>query len=93
MKKFLAATILSASSLGFAASAEAKSNTAVNAATAAKSQVTYRSQNRFQQRRVVTSTRNVRRGRFLYRETYRTVYRPNGRVATQLVSRVQIRRF
>ena len=43
--------------------------------------------------RVITQTRNVRRGRALYRETYQIKYQPNGRVTTRLISRVLIRRY
>lgn len=41
-------------------------------------------------RRSVTRTRVVRVGRRLYRETYVVRYLPNGRVHTQLISRVRI---
>jgi hypothetical protein len=42
-------------------------------------------------RRSVTRTRVVRVGRRLYRETYVVRYLPNGRIHTQLISRVRIR--
>jgi hypothetical protein len=45
---------------------------------------------RQQTRRVVTRTRIVRVGFRRYRETYRTVYLPNGRIRTTMVSRVGI---
>ena len=45
---------------------------------------------RQQTRRVVTRTRIVRVGFRRYRETYRTVYLPNGRVRTTVVSRIRI---
>ena len=41
-------------------------------------------------RRSVRRTRVVRVGRRLYRETYVVRYLPNGRVHTQLISRVRI---
>lgn len=96
MKKFLALAILSVSSLAFVPSAEAKSSSGSTAATttvAVEPQIIIRTPNRRYQRRarVVTQTRNVRRGRALYRETYQTTYRPNGRVVTRLISRVRIR--
>ena len=43
--------------------------------------------------RIVNSVRNVRVGRRIYRETYRTRYQPNGRVTTRLLSRVLIGRY
>jgi hypothetical protein len=42
-------------------------------------------------RRVVTTTRITRVGRFRYRETIRTTRLPNGRTRTQVISRVRIR--
>jgi hypothetical protein len=41
-------------------------------------------------RRTVIRTRIVRVGFRRYRETYRTVYLPNGRVRTTVVNRVRI---
>ena len=41
--------------------------------------------------RFTYQTRLVRRGRHLYRETYRVKYLPNGKVQTKLVSSVRIR--
>jgi hypothetical protein len=96
MKKFLTIAILSISTLAFVPSVEAKTGSSSTAATvAAEPQIIIRTPNRRYQRRarVTTSTRNVRRGRFLYRETYRTTYRPNGRVVTRLISRVRIGRY
>ncbi|HSK71191.1 MAG TPA: hypothetical protein VK892_05815 [Pyrinomonadaceae bacterium] len=43
--------------------------------------------------RTTYQSRMVRRGRALYRETYRVMYLPNGRVNTQLVSRVRVRNY
>ena len=40
--------------------------------------------------RTVTRSRIVRYGRRLYRETYAVRYYPNGRVDTQLISRIRI---
>ena len=48
-------------------------------------------QNRRNNRTVRTYVRNVRRGRAVYRETYRVVYRANGTTKTQLISRVRVR--
>lgn len=44
-----------------------------------------------QVRRTVTRTQTVRRGRALYRETYRITYRRNGAVVRRLISRVRVR--
>ena len=41
--------------------------------------------------RAVTQTRLVQRGYAVYRETYRTLYLPNGRTQTTLISRVRVR--
>ncbi len=92
MKKLLTLAILSISSLAFVPSIEAKTG---NAATVAEPQITIRTPNRrFQRRaRVTTTTRTVRRGRNLVRETYRTTYSANGRVNTKLINRVVIRRY
>lgn len=55
-----------------------------------------RRNNRYSNRgRVYTAyqTRYVRRGRWLYRETYRVMRLPNGRVNTRLINRVRVRRY
>ncbi len=97
MKKFLTLAILSISSLAFVPSIEAKSTTSTAATVAAEPQIiirTPRRGRRIQRRvRVTTTVRNVRRGRFLYRETYRTTYLANGRVNQRLISRQVIRRY
>ena len=94
MKKFLTLAILSISSLAFVPSIEAKSNNAATVAAEPQINIRLGNNRRVQRRaRVTTSTRNVRRGRFLYRETYQTTYRPNGRIVTKLISRVQIGRY
>jgi hypothetical protein len=101
MKKLLALT-LSLASLGFIAStAEAKTteaaiSPATTIARAAAPQRPWewdRRNDRRNQRRVrtVTQTRLVRYGRQVYRETYQTMYLPNGRTRTQLVSRIRVR--
>jgi hypothetical protein len=56
----------------------------------------YQNQGYYENRSRVRTTyqaRLVRRGRALYRETYRVMYLPNGRVNTQLVSRVRVRNY
>ena len=42
------------------------------------------------QRRVVTTTRITRVGRYRYRQTIRTTYLPNGRTRTQVINRVRL---
>ena len=94
MKKFIALSLLLLSAIAFVPSAEAKSNSAdnltLNTAAAQRRNQVYR-QNRRYNRTVRTYVRNVRRGRAIYRETYRVVYRANGTTRTTLVSRVRIR--
>ncbi len=95
MKKFIALSLLLLSAAAFVPSVEAKSNTA-NSLTANNTvepqYVGQVYQNRRRNNRTVrTYVRNVRRGRAVYRETYRVVYRANGTTRTQLVSRVRIR--
>lgn len=94
MKKFLALAILLLSAAAFVPSVEAKSNnSAANNVVEPQIRVRLGRQNRrFNRRvRVVTQVRNVRRGRALFRETYRTTYLPNGRVQTRLISSIRIR--
>lgn len=85
MKKLLSVSILSLSMLVGVSVAEAKTSRAAElnsptSATASAAQI-----------RTVVRTRTVRRGRALYRETYRTNYFRNGRVVTRLIRRVRIR--
>lgn len=98
MKKYIGLSLLLLSAAAFVPSVEAKSTVNDLTATAIANSAQY--QRRVNQRginqrraRTVTQTRNVRRGRAVYRETYRTVYRPNGRVVTRLISRVLVRRY
>lgn len=100
MKKFIALAILSMSAIAFVPSAEAKTASGANALTvnnSAAPQINVqvgRGNRRYNNRRAVrTYTRNVRRGRVLYRETYRVVYRANGTTRTQLISRVRVGRY
>lgn len=99
MKKILALSALVAS-IGFGAlSTEAKTLESSNSsavgttANAVNGQVQIqvgRSRN-WRRTRTVTRTRIVRSGFRTYRETYQTIYRPNGRVTTRVISRVRIR--
>ncbi len=95
MKKFVALSLLLLSAMAFVPSAEAKSNDTNNLTASSAVELQQRRnrvyQNRRNNRTVRTYVRNVRRGRAVYRETYRVVYRPNGTTRTQLVSRVRIR--
>jgi len=95
MKKFIALSLLLLSAIAFVPSVEAKSNTANNLTANSAVEPQYRGQvyqNRRRNNRTVrTYVRNIRRGRAVYRETYRVVYRANGSTRTQLISRIRIR--
>ncbi len=96
MKKFLALSLLLGSIIFTVSSAEAKtaSENTKNAIEISAAQPGRYYQNRRynNQRTVRIVTRNVRRGRQIYRETYRVTYNNrNGRTKTQLISRVRIR--
>lgn len=100
MKKLLSLSILTLSAIAFVPSVEAKTGSATTTTVAANSiaapQINIqlgRNNRRINRRAVRTYTRNVRRGRVIYRETYRVVYRPNGTTRTQLVSRVRVGRY
>lgn len=101
MKKFLALSILLMSAIIFVPSAEAKSgsyNSSANGSATAPQVIYGQGQRRRYNRnnravRVVTSVRNVRVGRRIYRETYQTKYQPNGRVTTRIISRVLVGRY
>lgn len=99
MKKFLALT-LTLASVGFVAtSAEAKTAgtansvtaTAATKAAAAPVAVQWRNPRNRTRIRMRTYSRLVRRGRWVYRETYQVRYMPNGRTVTRLISRVRVR--
>ncbi len=96
MKKFLALSILLGSIIFTVSSAEAKipSENIKNAIeiSAAQQGRYYQNRRYNNQRSVRIVTRNVRRGRQIYRETYRVTYNNrNGRTRTQLISRIRIR--
>ncbi len=104
MKKFIASAILLASAGLATFAADSTPNpaneTAANSANAAQINVRIGRGGRryvrpvYQRRaRVTTTVRTVRRGRFLYRDTYRTTYFANGRVNNRLVRSVVIRRY
>lgn len=97
MKKILSLSVLLLSAVVFVPTAQAKtgsSNVLAENNAAPQINVQIRRGNRRVNRRAVrTYTRNVRRGRVVYRETYRVVSRPNGTTRTQLISRVRVGRY
>ena len=104
MKKGILGVALAVVSLGFVASAEAKtSDVSQLNSTVAANAVPQWSQDRYRdrydrrydrryenRRRTVTRSRYVRYGRRLYRETYLVTYWPNGRTNTRLISRQRV---
>jgi hypothetical protein len=89
MKKFLALSLLLGSMMFSVSSVEAKNS--VEASAAQQSRY-YQNRRYNNQRTVRIVTRNVRRGRQIFRETYRVTYNNrNGVTRTRLVSRVRIR--
>ncbi len=92
MKKLLALSLLLGSVVISDPSAEAKCANAVEP----QIQVQIgRNRNRNWNRRVRVrnEVRTVRRGRVLFRETYRITYFANGRTQTRLISRVRLGRL
>ena len=93
MKKAIITALMLGSAVFALPSVEAKA--ATTAASAAEPQINVQiGRNRRwnnRGRRVVTRTRITRIGFRTYRETIRTVYLPNGRTRTQVISRVRIR--
>lgn len=98
MKKRMLGIALALVSMGFVASAEAKttdvsqqSTIAANAAPQWGRYDNRRNDRRYNnRRRTVTRQRYVRYGRRLYRETYLVTYWPNGRTNTRLISRQRV---
>jgi hypothetical protein len=82
--------------IGFIVPVEAKtaeiSHENTTLASSAPQRQSYRYGQHYNRRRArkVTSTRLVRYGRRLYRETYVTRYLPNGRTATRIISRARV---
>jgi len=96
MKKFLALSLLLGSVIFTVSSVEAKTTSEnsknVIGINSAQQDRYYQNRRYNNQRSVRIVTRNVRRGRHIYRETYRVTYNNrNGRTRTQLLSRVRIR--
>ena len=100
MKKGFLGIALALVSMGFVASAEAKttgsSTLAANAAPQwqrdryGDRRYDRRNDRSYGRRRTVTQSRYVRYGRRLYRETYLVTYWPNGRTNTRLISRQRV---
>ena len=96
MKKFLALSLFLGSVIFTVSSVEAKTTSEnsknVIGISSAQQDRYYQNRRYNNQRSVRIVTRNVRRGRQIYRETYRVTYNNrNGRTRTQLISRVRIR--
>ena len=96
MKRLLGLSLSLASICFVASPAEAKaaepSAAPATAAAAASAAAPQWRRGRYNRRaRVYTTTRLVRRGRRVYRETYQVRYLPNGRTVTRLISRVRVR--
>ena len=99
MRKLLITGLMLGTAVIFVpANAEAKTSAAVSADPQIRVQIgrnnrrNRRWNNRSRVRRVVTTTRITRIGRYRYRETIRTTYLPNGRTRTQVISRVRLSR-
>ena len=95
MKRLLGLTLSLASICFVASPAEAKaaepSAAPTSAAAASTAAPQWRRGGYNRRARVYTTTRLVRRGRRVYRETYQIRYLPNGRTVTRLISRVRVR--
>ena len=99
MKKGLLGIALMVASMGFVASAEAKTTDVSQNSTLAANAAPQWQRDRYgrrydrrynNRRRSVTRSRLVRYGRRLYRETYLVTYWPNGRTNTRLLSRTRL---
>jgi hypothetical protein len=96
MKKLLGLVLAFASigAVGLASEAKAKEVSATSGIVATHASPQWQrdryGRRIYNRRRAVTRSRVVRVGRRLYRETYVVRYLPNGRVHTQLISRVRI---
>jgi hypothetical protein len=95
-KKFLALTMILGSMTFAVVSAEAKTtaeklSAAIELNAAPQWQRNQNRRWRNNRVRVVNTTRIVRVGRRIYRETIQTRYLPNGRTQTRVISRVRVR--
>jgi len=98
LKKFLALSMILGSMTFAVISAEAKTATENLSSAVELNAAPQWQRNRNQNRRwrnnrvrVVNTTRIVRVGRRVYRETIQTRYLPNGRTTSRVISRVRIR--
>ena len=91
MKRLLGLTLSLASICFVASPAEAKAAEPSAAPAASVAAPQWRRGGYGRRARVYTTTRLVRRGRRVYRETYQIRYLPNGRTVTRLISRVRVR--
>ncbi len=89
MKKFLVLSLILGAMTFVVPSAEAKTTAATVSADPQINVQIGRNRNR-RARRVVTTTRITRVGRYRYRETIRTTYLANGRTRTQIINRVRL---
>ncbi len=89
MRKFLVFSLMLGAMAFVVPSIEAKTAATAVAADPQINVQIGRNRNR-RIRRVVTTTRITRVGRYRYRETIRTTYLPNGRTRTQVISRVRL---
>jgi hypothetical protein len=94
MKKFLVLSLMVGAGIFALPSVEAKAATTAVEAPQIRVQIGNQRNRRWnnRQRRVVTTTRVTRVGRYRYRETIRTTYLPNGRTRTQVINRVRLGR-
>ncbi len=91
MRKFLVFSLMLGAMAFVVPSIEAKTAATAVAADPQINVQIGRNRNRNRRiRRVVTTTRITRVGRYRYRETIRTTYLPNGRTRTQVISRVRL---
>ena len=86
MKKLLIFTFLMASFVFVVPTAEAKTTNSISSSSAITQPRFWRGR-----RTVTTTSRLVRVGNRLYRDTYRITYFRNGRVDRRLISRIRIR--
>ena len=91
MKRLLGLTLSLASICFVASPAEAKAAEPSAAPAASVAAPQWRRGRYGRRARVYTTTRLVRRGRRVYRETYQIRYLPNGRAVSRLISRVRVR--
>ena len=97
MRKFLVLSLMVGAGMFALPSVEARAATTTTAVEAPQIRVRIGNQRRNRRwnnrvRRVVTTTRITRVGRYRYRETIRTTYLPNGRKRSQVIRSVRLGR-